>query len=223
MAGVIVRMNSKKFIKKFIEDKDVILQDFNYVLVSEEINSNNTHQNVVRARALIPRGTDISFRISGHIQRYYDNYMAYLATPEPLHLLVTMVAGVIKSDLNVVLLCSKSEDENSYLSIIDEFLEKNFGIRAYTYEEYKEDTEACKNIPDIARTKKALQNAIGFLKKAREDNQKLQDKKDKEKVKAELKEMKRKELKEICKEYGIKINKDDEKKELIKKILKAMF
>lgn len=223
MAGVIIRMNSKKFLKKFVEDKNVILQDFNYVLVSEEINSNNTHQNVVRARALIPRPVDVGLKLNGEIQKYYDNYMTYLASAEPLHLLVTMVAGVIKSDLNVVLLCSKSEDDNSYLDMIDEFLEKNFGLRAYTYEEYKEGNDKCKEIPDIVRTKKALQSAIEFLKRAKEENQKLQDKKDREKIKAELKEMKRKELKEICKEYNIKIKKDDEKKDMIKKILKEMF
>ncbi len=223
MAGFIIRMNSKKFLKKFIEDKDVILQDFNYVLVSDEINSNNTHKNVVRARNLIPKTVDIGLKINGEYQKYYENYMQYLASPEPLHLLVTMVAGVINSDLNVVLLCSKSEDDHSYLDMIDEFLQKNFGLCAYTYEQYKEYGEKCKQIKDIAKTKKAMVSAIEYLKKAQAENQKIQDKKDKEKIKTELKDMKKKELKEICKEYGIKFSKDDEKKDIIKKILKEMF
>lgn len=223
MAGVIIRMNSKKFLKKFVEDKDVILEDFNYVLASDEINSDNSHQNVVRARALIPKTVDIGLKINGEYQKYYENYMEYLASPEPLHLLVTMVAGVINSDLNVVLLCSKSEDDHLYLDMIDEFLQKNFGICAYTYDQYVENKDKCKEVRDLAKTKKAMVSAINYLKKAQVENQKLQDKKDKAKVKAELKEMKKKELKEICKEYDIKFNKDDEKKDIIKKIIKAMF
>lgn len=223
MAGVIIRMNSKKFLKKFVEDKDVILQDFNYVLASDEINSDNSHQNVVRARALIPKTVDIGLKINGEYQKYYENYMEYLASPEPLHLLVTMVAGVINSDLNVVLLCSKSEDDHAYLDMIDEFLQKNFGICAYTYDQYNENKDKCKEIKDLVKTKKAMVSAINYLKKAQAENQKLQDKKDKVRVKAELKEMKKKELKEICKEYNIKFNKDDEKKDIIKKILKVMF
>lgn len=223
MAGVIVRMNSKKFLKKFIEDKNVILSDFNYVLISEEINTNGTHKNVVRARSLVPRTAEIGHRINGEIQKYYDGYMSYLASPEPLHLLLTMVVGVVKSDLNVVLLCSQSEDDNQYLQIIDEFLTKNFGLRAFTYDEYKEGISEKDVVPDIVRTKKAIQSAVEYLKKAESENKKLQDKKDKEKAKAQLKDMKRKELKEICEEYGIKYKKDDEKKDIIKKILKEMF
>ena len=62
----------------------------------------------------------------------------------------------------------------------------------------------------MVRTKKALQSAIEFLKRAKEENQKLQDKKDREKIKAEIKEKKRKELKEICSKVG-KLNKITEK------------
>ena len=223
MAGIIMRMNSKTFLKKFVEDKETILRKYNYVLVSHEINTNGTHENVIRSTTLVPPSSVLGHQINGDINRYYNSYMDYLASPECLHLLLTMVKASIDG-MDIILLCSKSEDQYGYLDMIAEFLERNFGIKVYEFEEYKKDDAGeCRKIKDIERTKKAMMSAIEFLKKAKIANKKEQDKKDKVKIKAELKDMKKKELKEICKEYGIKTGKEPEKKDLIKKILNKMF
>lgn len=222
MAGIIIKMNSKKFFKKFIEDKNVILKRYNYILISHEINTNGTHDNVTRATTLIPPASVIGHQINGDIDKYYNSYMEYLATPECLHLLLTMVKASIDG-MDIVLLCSKSEDEYAYLDMINEFLQRNFSINVYDFEDVVNDIDKCRKLKDINATKKAMLSAIEYLRKAREENKKLQDKKDKVKVKSELKDMKKKELKSICKDYGIKFDKDAEKKDLIKKILKKMF
>lgn len=222
MAGIILKMNSKKFFKKFVEDKDVILKKYNYILASHEINTNGTHENVVRVTSLVPPASIIGHQISGDISKYYNAYMEYLATPECLHLLLTMVKASIDG-MDMVLICSKTEDEYAYLDMIGEFLERNFAIKAYEFEEFVDNEDKCRKLKDVDATKKAMASAIEYLRKAKEENKKIQDQKDKVKVKAELKDMKKKELKGICKEYGIKYDKDSEKKDLIKKILKKMF
>lgn len=217
-----MKMNSKQFLKKFVEDKKTILKSYNYVLISHEINSNGTHDNVTRATTLVPPSSVLGYQINGDIDRYYNSYMDYLASPQCLHLLLTMVKASIDG-LDIIILCSKSEDQYGFLDMINDFLQKNFGIKVYEFDEVKEDKESCRKIKDFERTKKAMMSAVEFLKQANIANKKEQDKKDKAKIKAELKDMKKKELKSICKEQGIKVGKDPEKKELVKKILNKMF
>ena len=216
--AVIMKMVSDTFLNKFIKDEDY--KNFNFLLVSENIKTDKKYKNVYVLNSLIPPANVISeFIANGNSDRYMKKYVDYLSTSKPSTLIAVAVKLAALENSNVVLLCTKDEDEFKYLDILCQYIEHLYDVKICTYKKYKKNPEKY----DLTKNKKKIAKVI------KEEINKAEDSRynskssyvDKSALKEKLKELSKKELKALCKQNSIDYKKDMEKKDLIKVILKS--
>ena len=104
MVGLLLAVDSKTFIKKFIEKE--ILEDYHFVSISESItvtDSNSLAKNRVSfVKSLYPPTQLVNLNINGDVTGYYNAYINYLASPEIFPLVLTIVRGMLNG-MNIVL------------------------------------------------------------------------------------------------------------------------
>lgn len=215
----IIKMSSDELLDKFIKKFDY--KKFNFLLISENIKTEKRYKNVYAIPSLIPPPNIISTFINeGNSKNYVKKYLDYISTPRVEAMITIAVKLAIIDNSNVVLLCSKDEDEFGYVDIICQYIENIYGVQTYSYKKYKKNPEKCENVDDKVkkRVSKILEKKIGEMKDI-EDSPKLK-KKD---MLTKIEKLSKKELKKILKSNSIDYDKDDSKKKLIKKVMKNLM
>lgn len=216
--GCIIRVDSEKFITKFL--KDFNCKDFQFIPISENITSNRTHKNIMPIPALMPPpNVTATFINEGYCKEYKNKYNNYLSKDEVNILLVTMIKAVL-NDMQIVLICSKSEDEFKYLKLICDFIENEYRLKTFTLKEYSDNPSKANKVKNKDEIIKIVTKTISKLQDS--DIKTVSAVIDKDKFVKKLKKLDKKELKALCKSKGIKIS-DEDKDEIIKKIKKKVF
>lgn len=216
--GLIMKMNSKTFINKFLKEYDP--QDFQFLLVSENITSNGEHKNVMGLKALIPPVNIASIFVNeGTSKDYKKKYLDYIKKDNIRSLITIIVNAAVIQNLNVVLICSKSEDEFGYLDMICEFIEAEYKLKTYSFKKFHKDPEKAMQIDNREKVSNIL---FKQMEKLKESGISLDSKVDPEKLQKKLQKLDKDELLKYCKYKNIKVDKDDGKKKIIKKIIKRL-
>lgn len=210
--ATIIRMTSDEFIKKFIKKEDY--KKYNFLLVSDDISTDKSFGNVYSLKALLPPPNIMSVYINeGYSSKYRDKYFNYLSNPRVEGLLTVIVKLVVVDKSDVVLLCSKNEDEFKYVSMICEYIEAMYHVKSCTYKKYRNNK---KKYDDMKYSKKTLSVLKKKLKNIKETPVPQITRSE---MKQRLKSMNKKELRIICKKNNIDYSKDDSKKDLIEIIM----
>lgn len=215
MASIII-MRSDEFLKSFINTYNY--ENYNFILVSSDITTSHKFKNVFRIKQLLPPTKAISCKLNGNDKdEYYKKYVKHLMRPDIEIYLTTIAKLVVSENSNVVILCSKDEDESlGYIKILKDYLEEIYKLKVYTYKKYKKDKD-----PDSAMNKKKTLKIIAKkLQIAAESGTEANI--DMEEFVGRLKHMKKKTVYEFAKSRGIKVNKNMDKSEIIKKIMKKL-
>jgi len=216
----IIKMSSDEFLDKFIKDFDY--KKFNFLLISENVKTEKKYRNVYAIPSLIPPANVISeFIANGYTNDYVKKYLDYLSTPRVEAMITIMVKLAIVDNSNVIMLCSKAEDEFKYLDIICQYIEYAYGVNTYTFKKYKKNPDKCEDVDEKVKKKvvKILEKKLGEIKEI--ETAPNMTKAEKKQVEAAFKKMNKKEICKILKRCGIKHNPKDSKKDLRKTIIKA--
>lgn len=220
--GAIIEINSKELLKKFVKTEKI--GDYQYLIISEQIKTNKKRDDVVNAEALIPEPKVISKIISQDVDRYTELYLDQLQRVNPLRVLCAITKASLDG-MNILLISSHEEDSNyMYVSIIRSFLENKFRIKTCDYKEYCKDRDACTHIDNASEVIATLDNITERINDVMAETQKNKARLEDEEFIEAIKEMKRSEIKDVCKKYGIKIKgmKDMTKKQIARKMLKLI-
>lgn len=216
--GLIMKMDSKKFINKFL--KEFNPEEFQFLLISENITTNNEHKNVMALPALIPPVNISSIYVNeGFSKEYKKKYLEYLKKENIKALVTIIVNAAVIQNLNVVLLCSKSESEFKYLDMICEFIEAEYKMKTYSYKKFSKDPKKSMQIDNKEKVSNILFKNIEKLK---ESGANFDSKINESKLEKKLNKLDKKELVKYCKYKNIKVNKGASKKDIIKKIVKRL-
>ena len=213
----IIRMSSDEFLEKFIKKFDY--RKFNFLLVSEHVQTVKKYRNVYAIPTLLPTPNMISEFINhGYTDRYVKKYVDYISTPRVEAMITIMVKLAIVDNSNVILLCSKAEDEFKYLDIICQYIEQVYGVKTYSYKKYKKDPVKCEEVSEKEKKKvlKVLETKIGEIKDIEPPRL------TKKEALARFKKWNRKNMKKFLRVHGIKHDPDASKKALRKQIV-ALF
>lgn len=216
--GVILRMDSEKFISEFLKEFDP--NKFNFILVSENITSEQRYKNVMVMRKLMPPPDIAAMYINdGFGKSYQKKYLEYLKKDD-VNGLVAIIVKAALNGLNIVLLCSKSENEFKYLKMLCEFIEEEYKLKTYSYKKFKKDPQKALKIKNRDEVVEVLMKK---LEKLHDSGVDLNPDVNKDKFLKKLGKLEKKELIKFCKVKGIKIDEDMGRKEIIKKIKKKLF
>jgi len=217
--GCIIRIDSEKFIGDFLKNFDP--NKFQFLLISKDITTKGKkgkYSNVMAIKALIPPPHIASVFINdGMTKTYKKKYLEYLKKDDNNLLVSTIIKGAI-NNMNIVLLCSKSEDEFGYLKLLCEFIEDIYNMKTYSYKKFKKEPDKATKISNKDQVIGNLTNIINKLK----PSDIMSPDVNKEKLIKRLKGMDREDLYKYCKTNGIKVDKTYNKKELIKCIVKSI-
>ena len=230
MPGIILTVDSKEFIEKFIYEE--VVGEYYYLIISEMItisDPNSISQSRISIlKSLLPSTKIKGVKINDDMTAFCNAYMQYLASPEIFPSLVTIIKAYLKG-MNLVLICSDDEEKDmKILYLISQYILNTFGVTVYPYDYYRKNKMKCRQIPDnLDDVIKVFDRAVEWAKTHKSEKQLLREQTEtKEKLQEELKEMSSKELKKLCKELDIIYDKSMSKKEIrksiIKKILKRM-
>lgn len=227
MVGLLLAVDSKTFIKKFIEKE--ILEDFHYVSISEAItvtDSNSSARNRVSyVKSLCPPTQLVNLNVNGDVTGYYNAYMNYLASPEIFPLVLTIVRGML-NNMNIVLVYSDDDVDSAgeFYQLIGMYIENTFGLKLHKYEDYLKDKKECLKQPDnMDDIMKNFYEAVEWSKHHKSEKQiKEEVVKTKKQLEDELKDMSSKDLKKICKELDLIYDKSLSKKQIRKQIIKKV-
>lgn len=216
--GVILRMDSEKFISEFLKEFDP--NKFNFILVSENITSEQRYKNVMVMRKLmLPPDIAAMYINDGFGKSYQKKYLEYLKKDD-VNGLVAIIVKAALNGLNIVLLCSKSENEFKYLKMLCEFIEEEYKLKTYSYKKFKKDPQKALKIKNRDEVVEVLMKK---LEKLHDSGVDLNPDVNKDKFLKKLGKLEKKELIKFCKVKGIKIDEDMGRKEIIKKIKKKLF
>jgi len=214
-----MKMNSKTFMKKFLREYNP--DDFQFLLISEDITTSGEHKNVMSIKALIPPINIASIYVNeGMTKEYKKKYLEFLKKDNIKALVTIIVNAAVIHNNNIVLLCSKSEDEFGYLDMLCEFIEAEYKMKTYTFKKFHKDPERALQIDN----KEKVSNIVfKQMEKLKESGINLDSKVDPEKVKKKLKKLDKDELIKYCKHKGIKVDPEMPRKKIIKKIMKRLI
>jgi len=215
--AAIIKMNSKEFLDDFL--KNFNYKKYNFLLVSQDIKTEKKYDNVYATPSLIPPPNVVSELLgSGNASKYEKKYVNYLSNPKVESLITVLVKLATVENSNVVLLCSKDEDEYGYLDILGDYITAIYGAKVFSYKKYKKNPKKCNSVGD---NKKKI---IKVLKKKLNDiDTDAEATIDKSEIKERLKQLKKSELIEFAKSKGLKLKKSMEKSDMVKKIIKTLF
>lgn len=129
----LIKLDSKTFLNKFCKEYNP--NDFQIVLISNDIKSKNKFENVMVAKELFPSKEVLSAKVNAGDNDFKEGYFTQLKQ----HMLsvATIVLSVAKYNSNVILLCSEVENEFEYIDILADFIETLYNIEAITFKKLK--------------------------------------------------------------------------------------
>lgn len=211
----IIQMSSDKFLDSFIKKYDY--KKFNFLLISEDVKTSKKYKNVYSIPTLLPPPNIVSeFVARGYTNKYVKKYVDYLQTPRVEAMITVLVKLCVIDNSNVILLCSKAENEFRYIDIICQYIENIYGVKTYTYKKYKKNPDKCEEISD--KEKKKIVKVLEYKLNQIQDIE--SPRLSKKEAKSRFETLNKKELKAYLKSQGINYDSDDSKKSMIKKLLK---
>ena len=218
--GFIIQLEGNDFFTKFVPNE--IHSDYQYLLVSTDIETTGEHKNVMQMKQLIPNGYIMEYFMDKSMKQYKFEYENFLLRDEIRSLITVIMKTVVENKFKVILMCSEEEKEYGYIKMIRKFIEKEYGFPTYTYKKYckareKGEFKEVKNLDKIEKQIKSEIERINKLSIAIGG----EDAKFK-KAKKQLEKMSKKDMKKFCKAKGYKKYKDLDEKELRKFILHKM-
>ena len=202
-------INSKVFGEDLVQnERDITVLQCQYCIVSTRIrlrerNLDNVAnlQNILFPNMEVLTSNDDDFDMTYHKQ---------------LEMNKSFIARLIliseKNNMNIVFICTKSEEKLGILVAIRGFIRKEFGIPVYDYQYYT----SCDKLETYDK-----QRVIKKCKKIIEEHENehrstlLKTSHGREQLVDELETMSKKELRKECKRYDIPINNDMSRKEMI--------
>lgn len=140
--GKIIRANSKELVKDLlpaIENHE----DFQFVVVSDEIKTSKKKKNVCKVRALIPSVELITYFEEGKEKKFKKKYIEFLNKKEiDESYIQPFVVGIKEHGWSIVLVCSKDEDKYGFLKLICDHMEKKYGLKTVSTKKFLEKKEA---------------------------------------------------------------------------------
>lgn len=181
----LIKMDSKKFIKDFCKEYNP--HNFHIILVSKDITSRGKYDNVYVAEDLYPTKEVFGARINAGSKEFELKYLRQLQNhKDASFILATIVKSIIKYKMNVVLLCSETEDEYGFVDIICDYLETVYKLPTVTMKQLKKkgDKLLKKSPKNIDEIEKAYLKVITSMEET-SDSKKEKDKEGK-KLRKEL-------------------------------------
>jgi hypothetical protein len=216
--GAIIRMDSKKFINDFITEVDQ--KDFQYILISDDITNDGRCDNVKAIKRLMPPPNVLREFVEGNKKGYKKAYMNYLQDPNVEAFIAIIVKAAILNDMKMVLICSMSEDEFSYIKYLCEYIDATFKMKTYSWKEYSKDPDKASKVKNKDEVSKILGKKFERMEKTGVD---LSTSTDKDKYIKEFKKLGKKGMKKFAKSKNIKLSEDLSKDEMAKKLVKKLL
>lgn len=215
--ATIITMNSKEFLDDFIEKFNY--KKYNFLLVSQDITTNKKYGNVYATPSIMPPPNVLSELIGkGDPDKYEKKYIKYLSDPKVDSLITVLVKLATVDNSNVILLCSKEEDDYGYLDILRDYIEATYSAKVYSYKKYKKKPDKCDS---VGKNKKKIVKIL--TRKLKEVDTSAEPTVNKSDIKDRLKQLSKKELVAFAKSKGLKLDKDGSKSDMIKVMLKKLF
>jgi len=215
--GCVIRMNSEEFIADFL--KEFNPDDFQFILISENITTKRRYKNVMPIKALIPPPNVAQIFINdGMCKSYESKYFDYLKKKD-VEALITIIAKSALSGMNLVLICSKSEDDFKYLKIICQFIEEEYRLKTYTLKRFMNDPRKASKIKNDREVTSILMKK---MEKLHENVSEINPNINEDSFIKKLKKFSKKELTSYCKNR-IKIKSNMSKRKIRKKIIDKLF
>lgn len=183
----LIKMDSKKFVKDFC--KEFNPHDFHIILVSKDITTKGKYENVFVAKDLFPTKQVFDARINAGTKEFELKYLQQLQHHNDARLIIaSIVKSVIKYNLNVVLLCSESEEEYGFIDIIADYIETVYKLETVSFKQLKKKgnkllKKAPKNIEEIEKT---YIKVVGSLEEATPSKKGNDKEKEEKKLRKEL-------------------------------------
>lgn len=219
--GCIIQLEGNEFFTKFINNE--VYSDYQFLLVSTDIETTGEYKNVMKLKQLIPSGYIMEYFMDNAKKQYKFEYENFLRREEFRSIITVIVKTAVEKNFKVVLMCSEEEKEYEYIKMIRKFIEKEYGFPTYTYKKYCKAREKgeFKEVKNLDKIKAQVASEIERINKLNiavggEDKKKV------EKAKKQLEKMSKKEMKEFCKAKGFKKYKGLDEKELRKYIVKKI-
>lgn len=224
--GQVIELTGDTFFDAFIKN-DENINDYQYLLLSTDIQTTGEFTNVISFPALIPDGYLIEYYLSDEKKQFKHEYNNYLMKDEIRAFITVMMKSVVYNGFKLVLMCSEEENEYGYIKMIRKFIEKEYGFPTYNYKKYVKarDNGELKEIKDLEGIKQQIEKEVKRIEKLHINVGGGQEDK-MEKASKALDKMSKKELKQFCKKKGYKkkkyqdLDKDGLKEFIIKKIKK---
>lgn len=219
--GHIIELIGDEFLEKFIHQEDVL--DYQYLLLSTDIQTTKEFKNVMEYPVLIPGGAILEFFLCKEMKQFKHEYKNFLMRDEIRAFITVMMKSVVMNGFKLVLLCSEEENEYKFIKLIRKFIEEEYDFPTYTYKKYckareNDDFKEIKDLPGIVKQIDKEVKRIEKLKIQIGEEDKY------EKAMKALDKMSKKDMKEFCKQKGYKKKKyqDLDKEELKIFIMKKM-
>lgn len=211
-------MDSKKFFKELIPE--VKHDEFQFILISDFIKTNNTFKNVKSIPRLMPPNRVMQDFVNDNMKEYKKGYLKYLQNPNIEAFISIIVKAAVVNDMKIVLLCSHSENEFKYLKMLTEYIEAVYKMQTYSFKDYMKDPEKVSKLKNKEEITKILGKKFEKMERSGVD---LNTTIDKEDYVKQLIKLGKKGMQKLAKSRNIKIDKDLGKKEMAKKLAKKLL
>lgn len=199
---MILYMNSKTFINKFIKEKSELVLGTQYVLVSQGISYGKKYdKQVIRLGSAYPPISAILDIDDYTSDEYKKEYFNHIKKNNVIFTLATLVKYSIEDGVPIVLMCTPKEYKYHHLQLLADYIMEEFKYPVYNYKSLKKGTEAIVEVDEkrcLAKVNKVLKKGEKLKKEKALSNDKTKEK--------YLKSMSKKELKEELKKQGLYID-----------------
>ena len=192
---MIYYMHSKTFFEHFLDnesDRDIL--NAQYICVSTHIRRKDTKmENIICLKSILYPDTSVFNK--GSFEDMRDEYHEQLSNDDATTLIAELIRGSIEDNLNIVLICTKSEWKLKYLKWLAEYIMLEFDYPVYNYLKYIQGCPLLKYDRE-----KVLKSVKPITESAQKKlfNEERKSKKGQKRIIENYRSMSKKELKKIC-------------------------
>ena len=199
---MIMYMNSKTFIRKFIKETPELVLGTQYVLVSQGISYGKKYdKQIIRLGSAYPPIGAILDIDDYTSEAYKKEYYKHIKDNNVIFTLATLVKYSIEDGVPIVLMCTPNEYKYNHLQLLADYIMQEFNYPVYDYKALKKGTEVIVEIDEkrsLAKVNKILKKGEKLKKEKALSNDKSRDR--------YLRSLSKRELKEELKKRGLYID-----------------